>query len=78
MKIQRNCYIDTLSEAGSSTRVEFDSELVYAANSWTNSYGNPTTRLYLKDGRRLLCVDDYGALNDLSIGAHYVNRRKDL
>ena len=78
MLIQRHAYIDTSSEAGRPEKVEFDSEEVTGAYVWSNFYGNPSYTLYLNDGRCLFCVDDYGCMNDLSISAKTVQRKKDL
>lgn len=77
--LERYAYIDTHSEAGKPERVTIKPEMVYKSNVWFNSYGNPTYMLYLVDGRTLLCVDDYGAMNGLNhIFRNEVNRKKDL
>lgn len=64
--ITRYAYVDTLSTAGRPERVDLDTRDVTSVRVWTNSYGNPTYALSLRDGRTLVCVDDYGAANNLS------------
>ena len=79
MKLTRYAYINTKSQAGEPEKVEFEPKQVNHAYVWSNSFGNPTYTLYLDDGRRLLCVDDYGAMNGIDhITARRVSRRKDL
>lgn len=72
-------YPNTLSEAGKPSRKDFKPSDVTHATVWTNFYGNPTYRLYFKNGDTLLCVDDYGAMNGLQhLSAMTVQRRKHL
>lgn len=77
--ITRYGYINTLSEAGRPSKLVFPSANVTHATVWTNHYGNPTTRLYLEDGTTIMCVDDYGVMNDIHhISPVFVQRKKDL
>lgn len=76
--VVRHGYVNTRSEAGKPSRVEFDPAWVTHANVWTNTFGNPTTMLYFKDGSELLLVDEHGACNDLPVSAAVVTRKRDL
>lgn len=82
--ITRHAYLDTHSEAGSPTKYEINVADITGVNSWTNSYGNPTFMIYTTEAETgkshtYLCVDDYGAMNDIGhIYRNTVNRRKDL
>lgn len=77
--ITRRGYINTHSEAGRPEPVTFKADSVIRSSVWINSYGNPTHMLYLDNGDTLLCVDDYGAMNNIyHISARTVTRRKDL
>lgn len=79
MKITRYAYVNTASTRGAPERVELDSHEVSAARVWTNGYGNPTYVLELVDGRDLVCVDDYGALNDLGqVPVTFCKTRREL
>lgn len=77
--LTRYAYVDTMSTAGRPVAVTFHAVDVVRLAVWHNIYGNPTTAIRLSDGRRLLCVDDYGARNGLAHAPiRYVDRRKDL
>lgn len=79
MKLKRRAYLNTHSEAGRPEYIEFNPQDVIRATVWVNSWGNPTYMLHLENGDTLLCVDDYGAMNNLNhISARSVNRKKDL
>lgn len=78
MQIERYAYVNTSSEAGHPEKIVFDSGDVTSAFVWVNYCGNPSYTLYLKDGRSLLCVDDYGCMNDIPLTAQTVQRKKDL
>ena len=76
--ITRYAYRDTLSEAGSPNYYKIDPKTVTHAYVWLNSYGNPTYTLYT-DEAFYMCVDDYGAMNNINhISAQTVQRKKDL
>ena len=71
-------YKNTSSAAGSPTKYDIDPNEVIRANVWFNFYGNPSYGFHMSNGDSYLLIDDYGAMNGLSINRRDVNRKKDL
>lgn len=77
--IRRHGYINTSSEAGRPTVIDFKPTDVVAARCWSNSFGNPSYTFLFHDGTVLFTVDDYGGMNGIRhISADVVDRKKDL
>ena len=77
--ITRTGRVNSRKKSAPLETVAFAPKEVVAANKWYNSLGNPSFVLYLKDGRELFLMDDYGAMNDIDhLFATTVKRKKDL
>jgi len=77
MIITRCAYKNTRSESGRPVEYILNTDNIFRVNSWTNSNGNPTFMIY-HGSDTYLCVDDYGAMNNIPARRTTVHRRKYL
>ena len=72
-------YVNTKSTAGSPERIGVMMNDITKINCWFNSFGNPSYCLHIKGGSTILCIDDYGCMNEIThLGRRVVDRKKDL